>query len=116
MHLCDVEPVLEMVYDATAALGITWQGSFPPRRFPQTLDRQRPVVAGAPPPHRVADQLARSARQKSRGGPTGGSGLGSAVLGSRDQVWIVARSKEREVLWGLRLNSNLRSHGDTIGS
>jgi len=40
----------------------------------------------------------RSARQKSRDGVTGGSGLGSAVLGSRDLVRIVARSRETGTL------------------
>jgi hypothetical protein len=73
---------------------LTWLGSFRPMRLPQTLNRPRPVLAGAPRPHRVAGRLARSARQMSRDGLSGGSGLGSAVLGSRDLVWIVARSTE----------------------
>ena len=58
----------------------------------------RPVLVGAPPPHRVSGRLARSARQKSRGGVTGGIGLGSAVVGSRDLVRIVARSRETGTL------------------
>ena len=77
---------------------LTWLGSFRPTRLPQTLDRPRPVLAGAPRPHRVAGRLARSARQKSRDGVTGGIGLGSAVVGSRDLVRIVARSRETGTL------------------
>src|SRR5208282_2136223 len=71
------------------------------------LDRSRPVLQGAPRHHRVAGRLARSARQKSRDGLTGGSGLGSAVLGSRDLVRIVARSRETGTL-GLRLKMESR--------
>jgi hypothetical protein len=59
-------------------------GSFRRTRRPEPLDRPRPVLAGAPRPHRVAGQWARSARQESRDGRTGGIGLGSTVLGSRD--------------------------------
>jgi hypothetical protein len=40
-------------------------------------------------------RIARSARQKLRDGVTGGIGLGYAVVGSRDPVRIVARSREK---------------------
>jgi hypothetical protein len=82
-----------------------WLGSFAPTRLPQTLDRRRRILAGAPRRRRVVGRWARSARQKSRDGPTGGIGLGSTVLGSRDLVRIVARSREMGT-WGLRLDSN----------
>jgi hypothetical protein len=94
---------------------LTWLGSFRPTRLPQTLDRPRPVVAGAPRPHRVAGRLARSARQKSRDGVTGGMVChGSDIVGSRDLMRIVARSRD-SVTWCLRLNSNRGSHGDRMG-
>jgi hypothetical protein len=77
---------------------LTWRGSFPPTRLPQNFDRPRPALAGAPRPHRVAGRWARSARQNSRDGLTGGIGLGSTVLGSRDLVQIIARSRQTGTL------------------
>ena len=51
------------------------------------------ILAGAARSHRVAGRFARSARQTLRDGVTGGIGLGYAVVGSRDPVRIVARSR-----------------------